>query len=126
MKKLILLATILCSTSAWADFCSANNKEIQQAKQSLSTVSQSNVSVKSVDCYGDTLGVRIAMDLPTDNNTKQFIATALQQFDFKNALCATAEVKQFANQGLNKIVYTYSDTSGALITRKEIVLNKCQ
>ena len=125
MKKLFLLIAMFCTSPVWADFCS-ENKGVQIGKQVLSVVSQDNAYIKSADCRGDTLDLHIAIGLPDENITRQMIIFALQQFDFKNALCSTAEVKKFATHGLNRIVYTYSETNGTLISRKEILLNQCQ
>ena len=127
MKKLFLISALFCSTAVFAaDFCTKNQAELQQGKQQLAQLSRNGASISSVDCRGDSLEYRIKIDIPADNATRQQIATMLQQVDMQQSLCAAAEVKEFAQQGLNKVVYTYTDQSGAVIANKTILVQQCK
>lgn len=128
MKYLALTLALISSNVFAADFCSNNKAEFDIGLQQILQMTKDGVSVKEAECNRDTIIYNMVVEKTSDNKTKQQIFQAVQQLSptlLRTLFCSVKPIKQYNQEGLNRIVYIYSQPDGSEITRLDIPLGQC-
>ena len=133
MKKLVFIISVLLSTPIMANnFCNSKvgRDYVQQLKQAQSkpiNTGKYQYVVQNADCRRNTLTIEFKVDDdPTLQQRRTMANNIHQQIDLRQMLCATTEVSQAAQQGLQRVVYRYLDRKGEIIMSLDATLNQCR
>ena len=133
MKKYLFMLGVCFTLPVMAsDFCNSNagRDYVQQLKQAQSmsvNMGKHQYVVQNVDCRHNTLTVELKVDDdPTPEQRRTMASNIYQQVDLRQMLCATTEISQAAQQGLQSVVYRYFDRKGEIIMSLDAALNQCR